>query len=283
MNNVLILHQLQQFKSELRKSEQKVAEYVLANPQDVIHMRIVDLATESNVSEPTIVRFCRAIGFDSFQGFKLKLAQQLVSERSSMPFPVKSGDTIEAMALKILNATTNSFTFLKHSLDWASLERAIDRLTQSRRIDFFGFGASGIVAQDAQQKFFRLHALTHSYQDPDLQAMAAATLSPQDTVVAISNSGSNQALLQSLKAVKASGATLIALCPGATPMAELADITLAVKVSEETDTFTPMVSRLNHLILLDILATGVFLRLDPERREQLKQNAAKSQQPSRSI
>src|SRR5690606_6088830 len=193
--------------------------------------------------------------------------QQLVSERSQIPYPVKSGDTIEAMAIKILNATSNSFTLLKHSLDWANLERAIDRLTQSPRIDFFGFGASGIVAQDAQQKFFRLHAITHSYQDPDLQAMATATLGPQDTVVAISNSGQHQVLLQSLKAVKASGAALIALCPGATPIAKLADITLAVNVNENTDTFTPMISRLNHLILLDILATGVFLRLGPEVRE----------------
>lgn len=263
MNSVLILHLLQQSKSELRKSEQKVAEYVLANPQDVIHMRIVDLATESNVSEPTIVRFCRAIGFDSFQSFKLNLAQQLVSERSQIPFPVKSGDTIEAMAIKVLNATTNSLTLLKHSLDWDNLERAIDRLAQSTRVDFFGFGASGIVARDAQQKFFRLHPLTQCYQDPDLQAMAAATLRPQDTVIAISNSGRNQTLLQSLKAVKASGATLISLCPGATPLAELADITLAVNVNEETDTFTPMVSRLNQLVLLDILATGVFLRRGP--------------------
>src|SRR5690606_39903022 len=121
-------------------------------------------------------------------------------------------------------------------LDWANLERAIDRLTQSPRIDFFGFGASGIVSQDAQQKFFRLHAITHSYQDPDLQAMATATLGPLDTVVAISNSGQHQALLQSLKAAKASGATLIALCPGATPIAKLADITLAVSVRSEEHT-----------------------------------------------
>ncbi len=269
MNKVSILHQLRQFRSELRKSEQKVAEYVLANPHDVIHMRIVDLATESRVSEPTIVRFCRAIGFDSFQSLKLNLAQQLVTERSHVPFPIVSGDTVESMATKVINGTAHGFMQLKHTLDWNSLELAIDRLAQCPRIDFYGFGASGIVAQDAQQKFFRLQVATSSYSDPDLQAMAATTLTPADAVVVISNSGRNKSLLQSMVPVRASGASLIALCPSATPLATLADITLAVDVNEDTDAFTPMVSRLTHLLVLDILATGIFLRRGPEFSEHL--------------
>jgi len=269
LNKVPILHQLRQSKSDLRKSEQKVAEYVLANPHDVIHMRIVDLATESQVSEPTIVRFCRAIGFDSFQSLKLNLAQQRVTERNHVPFPVVSGDTVETMALKVIEGTVHGFMQLKHALDWAILEQAIDRLAQSPRIDSYGFGASGLVAQDAQQKFFRLQVATGSSSDPDLQAMAAATLTPADAVVAISNSGRNKSLLQNMSLVRESGASLIALCPSATPLAALADITIAVDVNEDTDAFTPMVSRLTHLLLLDVLATGIFLRRGPEIGEHL--------------
>lgn len=275
MSKARILHQLQRYKGELRKSEQKVAEYVLANPHEVIHMRIVDLATESQVSEPTIVRFCRAIGFDSFQNFKLNLAQQLVTEQGPIPFPVANGDTVEEMAIKVIEGTTHGLLQLKHLLDWATLERAIDRLAQSERIDFYGFGASAIVAQDAQQKFFRLRVATNSYADPDMQAMAAATLTPRDSVVAISASGRTRNLLNSADLVRASGACLITICPESSPLAEKADICLKVNVNEDTDTFTPMISRLTHLLVLDILATGIFLRRGNELGEHLsriKQN-----------
>src|SRR5690606_12238227 len=125
-------------------------------------------------------------------------------------------------------------------------------------------GASGLVAQDAQQKFFRLQVATGSYSDPDLQAMAAATLTPADAVVAISNSGRNKSLLQNMNLVRESGASLIALCPSATPLAALSDISIAAEVHAAPDAVAPMVACVTHLLLLGVLAAGISLRRGSE-------------------
>lgn len=260
---------LRQSRHDLRKSEQKVAEYVLAHPDEVIHMRIVDLATESHVSEPTIVRFCRAIGIDSFQGFKLALAQQLVRREVRVPFAVDAADKAGQLGPKLINNTRDCLIQVRDAMDWDAVERAILKLSQARRVDFWGFGASAMVAQDAQQKFFRLEIACNAYADPDMQHMSAATLKAGDCVVAISHSGRTRNLLEAVARAEARGASVIALCPPSTPLSEAADITLGVAIDEDNETFTPMNSRLAHLVVLDILATGVYLQKGPNLEARL--------------
>ena len=77
MQSPNLIRRIENNQSTLRKSEAKVASFVLDNANQVIRMRIVDLASQSGVSEPTVIRFCRAIGFDGFRSFKLQLAQHL--------------------------------------------------------------------------------------------------------------------------------------------------------------------------------------------------------------
>ncbi len=236
---------------------------MLRQPEDVIHMRIVDLATEAQVSEPTIVRFCRAIGLDSFKAFKLALAQQLVRREPLVPFAIGSGDSTEVLGRKLLNNTIDCLSQLRENLDWDQVQRAVLKLAQAKRVDFWGFGASGIVANDAQQKFFRLDLAVNAHSDPDMQHMSAATLGPGDCVVAISHSGRTRSLLQSGTLAQSQGASLIGLCPRATPLFELADIAIPVMINEDNETFTPMNSRLAHLAVLDMLATGLYLQKSP--------------------
>jgi len=264
-----ILQLLRQSRHDLRKSEQKVAEYVLAHPDEVIHMRIVDLATESHVSEPTIVRFCRSIGIDSFQGFKLALAQQLVRREVRVPFAIDAADKVSQLGPKLIDNTRDCLAQARDAMDWQAVEQAILKLSQAGRVDFWGFGASGIVALDAQQKFFRLDVATNAYSDPDMQHMSAATLTVGDCVVAISHSGRTRNILQAVPRAQARGASVIALCPPGSALFDVADIALAVTIDEDNETFTPMNSRLAHLVILDILATGLYLQKGPELETHL--------------
>lgn len=277
MNTPQILQLLKHRRSELRKSEQKVAEYVLRYPADVIHMRIVDLATESQVSEPTIVRFCRAIGLDSFKAFKLALAQQLVRREPMVPFAIGTNDSAEVLGRKLLNNTIDCLAQVRETLDWDAIQRAILKLAQARRLDFWGFGASGVVAVDAQQKFFRLDLACNAHSDPDMQHMSAATLGPGDCVIVISHSGRTHSLLQSGTLAQLQGASLVALCPSQTPLFELCDIAIPIQINEGNETFTPMNSRLAHLAVLDMLATGLYLQKSPaidQHLEQVKRSLA---------
>lgn len=241
--------------AKMRNSERKVAQFVLENCADVIHMRIVDLATEAHVSEPTVVRFCRAINCDGFQDFKLRLAQQLASSPKSPSQPLLDSDTVAEFSDKVFDATIESLRRVRDQLDPLQLERAIEALSRAKRVEFYGFGASSGVAVDAQHKFFRLQYAAAAYSDSHLQAMSALSLEPDDVVVAISQSGQTKDLLKIIDLVRQSGATVIALAPDDSPLVERADIPLAVALTQEQS--LPVASRIAHLVVIDILTVGV--------------------------
>lgn len=265
-----ILEHLRLSKAEFRRSEQKVADYVLKNPKEVIHMRIVDLATESHVSEPTVVRFCRALGCDGFQDFKLRLAQVLATDTSFAQFSMNEGDTVAEFSKSIFDSTIGVLLQIRDKLDTPRLQEAIKLLARANRVEFYGFGASGAVAVDAQHKFFRLQMSTAAYSDPHMQNMSAVTLKPGDVVVAISQTGRTRSLMQSVQLAKEVGAYVIGLCPSGSPLAGLVTLPLYMDVPEDTEIYTPMSSRIAHLVAIDILAVGVAKLRGPKLVEHLQ-------------
>ncbi|WP_221296289.1 transcriptional regulator HexR [Microbulbifer hydrolyticus] len=253
----------------MRKSERKVAEYILANPGEIIHMRIVDLATEAQVSEPTVVRFCRAVGCSGFQEFKLNLAQQLASSPSFGQIAVTETDTIAEYKRKVFDSTVDTLLNVRDKIDGRALEAAVAAIAASKRVEFFGFGASGAVAADAQHKFFRLQMATAAHSDHHMQSMSAMSMQPGDVVVAISQSGRTSSLLRSMEMAKQQGATVIGLGPSGSPMTRQASIPLEVDVEEDIELYTPLSSRIAHLVVIDVLAIGVAQRKGPQLQEHL--------------
>jgi RpiR family carbohydrate utilization transcriptional regulator len=170
---------------------------------------------------------------------------------------------------------------LKYRNDAANhaFERAIKALTDAgksgARIDFYGVGNSGIVALDAQHKFFRLGVRANAVSDGHVQVMSATMLAPGDCAVIISNSGHSRDLLDVAEIARKKGATLIAITASDSPLAQVAhganQILLAVDHPEDYDRYSPMVSRLLHLMVIDILTTAVALRLPGELRPMLQE------------
>ena len=247
-----------------------MADFVLANPNDVIHMRIVDLAAQAQVSEPTVVRFCRALHYDGFQDFKLTLAQGLASTAQFEQFAIDSKDTVAEFKQKICDSMIGNLINIRDQLDPVALETAIDALVKAKRVEFYGFGASAAVCTDAQHKFHRLQVSAAAYSDPHMQTISAVSLTDKDVVVAISQTGRTKDLLHTSKLVQEAGATVIALCPSFTPLSELADIAIHIDVEEDKDLSTLMSSRVMHLIVIDILAVGVAMKLGPALIDHLK-------------
>jgi RpiR family carbohydrate utilization transcriptional regulator len=265
-----LIRRIENNQSTLRKSEAKVASFVLDNANAVIRMRIVDLASSSGVSEPTVIRFCRAIGFDGFQSFKLQLAQHLSLGDVFTQFAVDDKDTIADLRNKVFDTTVGSLLTVRDELDVVALETAITTINQAKRVEFYGFGASGSVAADAQHKFFRLQVSTAAYTDPHIQHMSAISLGKDDVVVAISQSGQTQALLQSVRLAMEAGATVIGIAPQNTALSELCSISLYVNVEEDLQAIAPVSSRIAHLVVIDVLATGVARYRKPQLKNHLK-------------
>ncbi|MCH7817644.1 MAG: SIS domain-containing protein [Proteobacteria bacterium] len=270
MDSPNLIRRIADNSSALRKSEAKVASYVLAHANDVIKMRIVDLAANSGVSEPTVIRFCRAMGFDGFLSLKLQLAQQLGLGDVYTQFSVDDKDTVEDLRNKVFDTTVGSLLTVRDELDPAVLETAINTICNANRVEFYGFGASGSVAADAQHKFFRLQLSTAAYTDPHIQHMSAISLNSNDVVVAISQSGQTRALLQSVSLAIEAGATVIGLAPKNTPLSEQCSIPIHVNVEEDHQVFAPVSSRIAHLVVIDVLATGVARHRKPLLKEHLK-------------
>lgn len=141
MQALNVLKLIADTREKLRKSEQKVADFVLAQPNEVIHMRIVDLASEANVSEPTVVRFCRALNYDGFQDFKLTLAQALASNSAFEQFSMNRKDTVLEFKQKIFDSMIGNLMSTREQLDDNALEEAISALAKAGRVEFYGFGA----------------------------------------------------------------------------------------------------------------------------------------------
>lgn len=233
-------------------------------------MRIADLARGSQVSEPTVIRFCRAIGFDGFQSFKLNLAQHLGRGGVYSQFAVDDSDTVEDLRNKVFDTTIGTLLTVRDELDPIALERTINAITRANRVEFYGFGASGSVAADAQHKFFRLQMSSAAYTDPHIQHMSAISLGRDDVVVAISQSGQTTALLQSVRLAREAGATVIGLAPRDTALSQECTIPIYVNREEDHETFAPVSSRIAHLVVIDVIATGVALKRKPVLKDHLR-------------
>jgi len=257
----------------LAPAEQRVGRLVLADPRSFAKLPVSELADRAHVSKPTVVRFCRSVGYDGLSDFKLKLAGS-VSE--GVPFihrSVDADDKTNDIMVKVIDNTVAAFLKYRNDASSAAIERAVNALVAAyrdgKRIEFFGVGNSGVVAQDAQHKFFRLGLHTIAYSDGHMQVMSASVLGPGDCVVVISNSGRTRDLMDACDIARKNGATTIVITASGSPLASAGHIHLAADHPEGFDRYSPMVSRLLHLMVIDILATCVALRIGGETLQPL--------------
>lgn len=259
---------------ELRKSERAVAEFVLEHANEVLSISIAELAYRVGVSQPTVARFVNALGFSGFKDFKLRLAQSLATGVPYVHRDVGPDDSLDEVAPKVFNRTIGALMSVRNQLDPARLERAVELVTRAGRMEFYGVGNSGIVADDAQHKFFRFGIPAVAYRDPHTQGMAATLLEPGDVVVAISASGRTPELVHACELAREVGAEVIAITASGSPLARAASVVLAADVPEDPDVYAPMTSRIAHLAIIDVLSVSVALASGPElikRLERTKQ------------
>jgi RpiR family carbohydrate utilization transcriptional regulator len=265
-----LLDLIEQTLPTLRQSERKVAQAVLRDPSWVIHASMAETARAAGVSDPTVMRFCAAIGFDSFQAFRLRLAQSLAFGVPATHSVIRPGDTETALANKLFDYTMSSLDRARRSLDVGAIRQAIDVLAKARRIEFYGHGASNIIGQDAQQKFplFGVPCIAHA--DSHQQFISAAMLGPGDVAVAVSNTGETTSVIECARMARENGAAVIGITGRHGPLADHCTVTITVETLENTDLYTPTISRIAGLVVIDLLAIGVALRHDRTYIDRLR-------------
>ena len=255
-----LLDRVLQARSTLSSAEQRVADLVISQPRSVLNDPIVDIARAAGVSQPTVVRFCRSLGYAGLSDFKLKLASGLTGTIPVSHTLVRRTDSTLELGAKVLDNTASALLRVRDQLNSDAVKQAIDVLLAARRIDFYALGNYSVVAQDAQYKFLRFGVPTAAYTDTRLQMMAAGVLGKGDVVVAISGSGKITELLKAVDLALESGAQVIALSPSHSPLAKRATLTISIDHPEDVATHIPMISRIVYLAVIDIFAVGVAMR-----------------------
>ncbi|KAE8757972.1 bifunctional transcriptional regulator/glucokinase [Paraburkholderia madseniana] len=255
-----VFERIRQMRDALTPAERRVADLALNHPRSIINDPIVDIARKADVSQPTVIRFCRSLGCQGLSDFKLKLATGLTGTIPVSHSQVHLGDTATDFGAKVLDNTVSAILQLREHLNFDQVERAIDLLNGARRIEFYGLGNSNIVAQDAHYKFFRFGIPTIAYGDLYMQAASAALLGKGDVIVAVSKSGRAPELLRVLDVAMQAGAKVIAITSSNTALAKRATVALETDHIEIRESQLSMISRILHLVMIDILAVGVAIR-----------------------
>ncbi len=274
-----MLLEIAEKQPKLSKSERKVALTVLNDPQRAILNSIAQLARLADVSEPTVNRFCHSMGCSGFPDFKLKLAQSLASGASLAHHTIEPNDTVSMLSEKIWDTASAIINETRNNISAATLDQAISILAQARRIEFFGIGASAPVALDAQQKFIRLDVPVVARTDTIIQRMSAAASPTGAVIVPISTSGQTSAIIESVQHAKEAGANIVGLTNPNSPLGRTCNTVLATNISEDNDIYSAMGGRIIQMLILDILATGVFLQRGPSftaHLRKIRENNSKS-------
>ena len=256
------LVRIRQALGSLTAGEGRVADVVLQDPQAVTLSSVTVLAQRSKTSAAAVSRFCRKLEFGRFPQFKIRLAHDLAQPIADIHEDVKVGESIDALTRKVFQANIQTLTDTLQVLDSKSLAAAVGLLATATRIFFFGYGASAVVAQDANHKFIRTGKMTLVSTDKHVQLIHAALARPRDVIVAISHTGRTRELLDVLRVGKQGGAHTIAITHyGRSPILKLADVVLQTSARETAYRPESLSSRVAALTIVDALYVGVGLQL----------------------
>ena len=267
-----MLTEIETAVKSMTRAEKKVARIVLASPYRILRKSIGLLASEAEVSEPTVIRFCRAMNCKGFQDFKLQLAQDLATGAHFSETRLSIDETAPDLITKVIDSSISSLIKVRDSLPPDAVQAAVEMLAGADRIEIYGLGGSGIVAQDAQHKFFRLGVPVVAYSDPTVHSVSASLLEPGCVIVAISQSGVTQDVITSAELGLAAGAKVVAITAADSPLASLASVCLPMNSLEDEDFYAPIKSRMAHLAIVDVLAVGVALSRGPDFQMAIKRS-----------
>ncbi len=267
----MLIMRLKRELDNLSKSERRIAEVILADPETAVHATTAEIARQAEVSDPMVSRLCRSLGCKGFPEFKVQLAQSLASDTSFVTQSVSASDNADTYINKLIGANQSALDYLRHELSAETIERAVDLLDAAKRIEIFGMGGCSSIAHDAQHKLFRLGTPTIAYEDNLKQRMAAASADENTLILFISFTGRTRAMVETAHTAQASGAKSIAICDPTSPLAKACDLVITSGSElEDTTIYVPMQTRIMILTIIDILATGMALKRSPAIEKSLR-------------
>ncbi|MDN2568477.1 MurR/RpiR family transcriptional regulator [Aquibium sp. A9E412] len=267
-----IISQVKDSYGDLRPAERRVADVVLDDVRFAVDASNAALARRAAVSEPTVTRFCRAIGCEGVRDFKLKLAQSLVVGALYLTKPPrKGGETEMPFWGAVFGEARRALEEAERQLDPAAVARAAELIARARQVAVFGLGgSSSALAQETQYRLFRYGVAVSAHSDPYVMRMTASTLKPNDLVIALSATGRTREVIEAVELAKHYRARALGITAPNSELARVCDVGLTVAVPEYPDTLKPTASRFAFLAIIDLMSVAAGYRLDESARETLR-------------
>ena len=265
-----MLQHIEQRIKNLSPAEQRVAKCVLGHPRQSANDTLATFARECGTSEPTVIRFCRHMGLGGFRELAIRLTEALSRPTSYVHRDVAPDDSTSDAITKVMDASIQSLIDVRSQLSTMPVEGAVAAMSVARQLAFAGLGASGQVARDACQKFFRLGIPCTALTDSPMILQYAAIADSADVLIITSQSGRWPELARAAELARNSGATVVALTDPDTTLAAAADLLIPFHAPEDSSVYTPMSSRLALLALLDALQVALALALGDPAAEKLR-------------
>jgi glucokinase len=255
-----LLAQVQRGLENFSPAERKVADYILSRPREFLNQPIAQIAQLANVSQPTVIRFCRTLGAAGLSDLKLRLAATVTGTIPVSHAQVTDDDSTVEVGSKVLSNTASAILRMRDHLNQASVDRAIEVLAKSTRTEIFTGDNDYTVAVDAQAKLLRVGVACGYLPRTTEQLLVSQLLEAGNVALILDNDGRSSTLRDIVEILRERGVIVVALTLGQTGLARRADIAIVVDHSEDMQTQLPMVSRILHLLVIDILAVGLAMR-----------------------
>jgi RpiR family carbohydrate utilization transcriptional regulator len=256
--DVPVIARLATLAPSLRESEQRIADYVLANPAELPYLTVSDLADRTGTSEATVIRWSQRLGFSGYSALKIALALELRAGSDGAARTNEQPTDLGTIKRTVVDLNVESLRDALQLLDEAELARAVDALVRARRIEVYAVGGTAIVAQDAAFTLMQMGLRIVAVTDPHLQVMSAVQLGPEDVALGVSLSGSTRDTVEALQAARDAGATCICITrhPGS-PITRAADVTLLAPARPASIGGHQLYGRAAQLAVVDLLAAAV--------------------------
>lgn len=259
-----VLPKISLLYTTLSDAEKKVADYILAHPEEARYQSLPRMAEVTEVSQTTVIRFCRSIGYSGYADFKVALVEGMVvhelMDATELPpySDISSDDDMKTLVLKVFRMEVNAIMGTQDILDLVDFQKAVDAVASADRVEVVGVGSSLPVVMDLHYRLLRSGVDARFAVDSHMQSINCSLLSEGDVCIVVSYSGETRDTLESAHVARAAGAVLVVVTnfPKST-MANMADARL-ITASQRTSWIDEALSgRIVQLTLFDALCVAV--------------------------
>lgn len=270
-----ILDTIGALQNSLTKTEKKIANAILSQPDLLSQCSLSEVAKQLDVGEATFIRFCRTLGFKGYTDFKLDLAIELATQEKEsntlLDTDVSETDTAKEIAIKLQATLNNVISETINLLNFTELEKVVTELRRAKRIFLFGVGSSGLTAEDAKHKLMRIGLQTDAVTNNHFMYMQASLLKKGDVVIGISHSGASEETTKALRIARENNAICIAITHNLrSPITEVADYVLINGNRQGHMQGDSIGTKMTQLFVLDLIY-ALLVKAEPTKAIQQKQ------------